>query len=186
MKNKLRIIGGRWRGRLIDFPEVDGLRPSGNRIRETLFNWLQNTLVDAIALDLFAGSGALGFEALSRGAATVTFVDQNPVIIKQLQSTAKKLSADNISILQEEAPSSSLQKKLSGQQFTLVFLDPPFHKNLIASTCAWLSTLDLLAPRALIYIETECELLPLPLPENWQILKSKLAGQVGYHLIQAP
>ena len=124
--NQLRIIGGRWRGRRISFPDVIGLRPSGDRIRETLFNWLQNTIHDAVCLDLFSGSGILGFEALSRGSAQVTFVDQHPVVIKHLQGVSELLAIDEVRIIRADVPSSSLQKQLSGTQYNLVFLDPPF------------------------------------------------------------
>jgi 16S rRNA (guanine966-N2)-methyltransferase len=184
--NQLRIIGGRWRGRRISFPDVIGLRPSGDRIRETLFNWLQNTIHDAVCLDLFSGSGILGFEALSRGAAQVTFVDQHPVVIKHLQGVSELLAIDEVRIIRADVPSSPLQKQLSGTQYNLVFLDPPFHQGLVDSTCAWLANANLLAPDALIYIEAERTLDPLPLPEHWNLLKSKATGQVGYHLIQVP
>lgn len=182
--NQLRIIGGRWRGRRISFPEVTGLRPSGDRIRETLFNWLQMDIHDAVCLDLFAGSGVLGFEALSRGAAHVTFVDQQAEVIKHLHEVAENLSVNNARIFHETVPSTSLQKKLGAKKYTIVFMDPPFNKDLVASTCAWLVETELLAPNALIYIEAERTLDPLPLPENWEAIKSKTAGQVGYHLIR--
>ncbi len=185
-KSQCRIIGGCWRGRLIQFPEAAELRPSGDRIRETLFNWLQQAVVDITTLDLFAGSGVLGFESLSRGAAQAFFVDQNPLIIKQLHATAENLSAHPVTIIQEKTPSLSLLNQLGKNQFNLVFVDPPFNKGLVASTCDWLATSHLLAPNALIYIEAERTLLPLPIPDHWEVLKSKVTGQVGYHLIRAP
>lgn len=183
--NQLRIIGGRWRGRRISFPDVIGLRPSGDRIRETLFNWLQMSIHDAVCLDLFSGSGILGFEALSRGAAQVTFVDQHPAVIKHLQSVAEQLAIDEVRIILGDVPSSPLQKKLTGTSYNLIFLDPPFHQGLVQSTCAWLADTDFITPGALIYIEAERTLDPLPLPENWEVLKSKATGQVGYHLVRA-
>lgn len=181
--NQLRIIGGRWRGRRISFPDVQGLRPTGDRIRETLFNWLQNDIQDAHCLDLFSGSGALGFEALSRGAASVNLVDQNSEIIKYLHSTAEKLSVTNITLIHDNAPSKSLTQKLANQQFSIVFIDPPFHHGLVEKCCAWLDESNLLFKDALIYIEAERELSPLPIPAHWEILKSKFAGKVGYHLV---
>lgn len=183
--NQLRIIGGRWRGRRISFPDIPGLRPTGDRIRETLFNWLQNDIQDAHCLDLFSGSGAIGFEALSRGAASVTLVDQNSDIIKYLHTTAEKLTANNISFIHDTAPSKSLAHKLANQQFSIVFIDPPFHHGLIEKCCAWLIETNLLSKDALIYIEAERVLSPLPIPAAWEILKSKFTGQVGYHLIKA-
>ena len=182
--NQLRIIGGRWRGRRISFPDVIGLRPSGDRIRETLFNWLQMSIQDAVCLDLFSGSGILGFEALSRGAAQVTFVDQHPAVIKHLQSVAEQLAMDEVRIILGDVPSSPLKKKLTGTPYNLVFLDPPFHQGLVQSTCAWLVDTDFITPGALIYIEAERTLDPLPLPEHWEVLKSKATGQVGYHLVR--
>lgn len=183
--NQLRIIGGRWRGRRISFPDSAGLRPTGDRIRETLFNWLQNDIQDAHCLDLFSGSGALGFEALSRGAASVTFVDQNAEVITYLHATAEKLSAKNINVMHEAAPAQSLTKKLANRQFSIVFIDPPFHQGLIEKCCAWLIESNLLSKNALIYLEAERELSPLPIPANWELLKSKITGQVGYHLVRS-
>ncbi len=181
--NQLRIIGGRWRGRRINFPDAQGLRPTGDRIRETLFNWLQNNIQDAHCLDLFSGSGALGFEALSRGAESVTFVDQNSDVIKHLHITAEKLSAKNLTLIHDAIPSQSLTKKLSRQQFSIVFIDPPFHQGFVEKCCTWLIESNLLSQNALIYIEAERELSPLPIPANWELLKSKFTGQVGYHLL---
>ncbi len=184
-KNQIRIIGGRWRSRRIRFPDVEGLRPTADRIRETLFNWLQNFIQDAVCLDLFSGSGILGFEALSRGAAHVSFVDKNPEVIRFLHVVIEQLQAEHFKILQGNIPSNSLHQQLSGRQYSIVFIDPPFHQGLIESTCAWLASTELLAPGALIYIEAERSLKTLALPENWTIIKSKETGQVGYHLVQS-
>ena len=144
------------------FSDIAGLRPTGDRIRETLFNWLQNEIPDAHCIDLFSGSGALGFEALSRGAASVTFVDQNSDVIKYLHSTAEKLSAKNINLIHDAAPSQSLTKKLANHQFSIVFIDPPFHQGLIEKCCDWLIKANLLSKNALIYIEAERELSLFP------------------------
>jgi 16S rRNA (guanine966-N2)-methyltransferase len=183
--NQLRIIGGRWRGRRISFPEVIGLRPSGDRIRETLFNWLQMDIHDAVCLDLFAGSGVLGFEALSRGAAQVTFVDQQSEVIKHLRVIAEDLSTHDARIIHDTFPSASLTEKLTVKKYNIVFIDPPFNQDMVSYTCAWLVEAELLAPNALIYIEAERSLDPLPLPERWEVLKSKSTGGVGYHLVRA-
>lgn len=179
---KLRIIGGKWRGRKLHFPAIPHLRPTPDRVRETLFNWLMPVIHGAHCLDLFSGSGALGLEALSRGAAEVIFVDQSSIIIKYLQAQFTLLSAENAHVYRAEIPTSNfpIQKK-----FNIVFLDPPFKQNLIYPSCQWLEEMQLLTPEALVYIEAEANLAPLPIPANWKILHSKKAGQVGYHLVQA-
>jgi len=184
----VRIISGQWRGRKLKFPAIPGLRPTPDRVRETVFNWLAPVIHNAQCLDLFAGSGALGLEALSRGAKHIVFVDQSPQVVKYLQEQLKLLQTTN----HAEAYCATINpprqilpiKRISNDRFNIVFLDPPFHKNLISACCEWLEQEDLLAPDAYIYIEAESELNPLPIPANWQILKSKIAGQVGYHLVQ--
>ncbi len=185
--NKVRIIGGRWRGRQISFPDVEGLRPSGDRIRETLFNWLQNKIHDAECLDLFSGSGVLGFEALSRGAKHVCFIDENREIITSLQKNAQQLSATNCDIIFESFPSENLKSKFKSEnkKFDIVFLDPPFKKNLIFAALDWLENTQILAENALIYVECQRSAVELAVPENFKILKSKNAGQVSYYLVIA-
>ncbi|MDQ2994573.1 MAG: 16S rRNA (guanine(966)-N(2))-methyltransferase RsmD [Pseudomonadota bacterium] len=183
--NTIRIIGGRWRGRLIHFPDVEGLRPSGDRIRETVFNWLQNEMDGAVCLDLFAGTGVFGFEALSRGAESAVFIDENTIVTEALRNTVQKLSATNVDIIAQRIPLVALDQKYFHKKFNIVFIDPPFKKDLIRVACEWLESAELLAENALIYIESERELLTLPIPESWDILKSKNAGQVSYYLIRA-
>lgn len=183
----VRIIGGKWRGRKLKFPAIEGLRPTPDRVRETLFNWLAPVIIDTRCLDLFAGSGALGIEALSRGAAHVTFVDQNPEIVAYLRQQLTLLNTDNAKIYCAKLTSSFVppfEKGGLGGIFNLIFLDPPFHQNLIQTTCTWLAENKLLTNDAYIYIEAEATLDPLPVPAHWEILKSKIAGQVGYHLLQ--
>lgn len=177
---EVRIIGGKWRSRKLKFPAIEGLRPTPDRVRETVFNWLSPHIAEANCLDLFAGSGALGVEALSRGAAHVTFVDQSREITKYLNEQLKLFGAENTEVhCSTFNPALTLPHKAA---FDIVFLDPPFHKDFIQQSCAWLEQNKLLADDALIYIEAEAELNPLPIPENWEILRSKIAGQVGYHL----
>lgn len=173
---KVRIIGGQFRGRHIHFPAIDGLRPTPDRVRETLFNWLAPIIHNAHCLDLFAGSGALGFEALSRGAAHVTFIDQSSQIITHLKKYADIFDAKKIEIIKGEVPDISIT-----HTFDIVFLDPPFHQNLITPVSHWLTQMNCLNENAYIYIETEIE-LNLELPTNWQMLKNKKAGQVAYYL----
>ena len=181
LSNKVRIIGGRWRGRKLPFPDVAGLRPTADSVRETLFNWLNPYLVSAHCLDLFAGSGALGFEAASRGAAQVVMVDSAKAVIQQLKANKTLLQADNVTIYQAVIPKLI---PLPEQPFDIVFLDPPFHKTLIEPVCQWLVQHHYLAKQALLYLETETALTPLPIPETWEILKAKRMGQVSYYLIQ--
>jgi len=178
---EVRIIGGQWRSRKLRFPAIPGLRPTPDSVRETLFNWLAPIIEGANCLDLFAGSGALSFEALSRGAANVTIVDQAPAVIRYLREQLEILKATNATICQAKVP----YDKFSTQQpFDIIFLDPPFQKNLIKPTCEWLIQQNLLAKQAHLYIESESNLTPLPIPHNWEILKNKTAGQVNYYLIK--
>ena len=179
--NRLKIIGGNWRGRTFSFPQALAIRPTPNRVRETLFNWLSPVIRGANCLDLFSGSGALGFEALSRGAASVTFVDRDPAVLEHLKTTASLLKAENASFSCLEIPSNTFPLI---KPFNIVFLDPPFMKNLIGPCCEWLETQQLLANNAYIYIEAEKDLKLLSVPSGWEILKNKIAGQVGYHLFK--
>lgn len=178
---KVRIIGGQWRSRTLTFPDLPTLRPTPNRIRETLFNWLSKEILQARCLDLFAGSGALGFEALSRGACHVTFVDCQPAVLTQLKQNIALFETPHANVINLKIPSLSFPNITP---FNLVFLDPPFYQNLIEPSCQWLETQQLLAKNAYIYIEAEKNLHPLPVPSSWQLLKSKTAGEVGYHLFK--
>ncbi len=176
---QLRIIAGKWRSRKIFFSDVAGLRPTPARIRETLFNWLTPVLPASHCLDLFAGSGALGFEALSRGAEFVTLLDQNPQIIMQLQDNKKLLVAENLQILNQDAMDLSAIRG----RFDIVFCDPPFNLGLIQPLINKLHECNLLSDSAKLYMETEKNLTSLHFPEGWQLLKEKVAGDVRYRLI---
>ncbi|MGC1854488.1 MAG: 16S rRNA (guanine(966)-N(2))-methyltransferase RsmD [Candidatus Aquirickettsiella sp.] len=186
-KGEVRIIGGRWRGRKLHFPAIPHLRPTPNRIRETLFNWLAPYLADAHCLDLFAGSGALGFEALSRQAPSVTFIEQSSLLVSYLRTQLKHLDAENrAQVYQAQFPFSATQLfKVKKPLFNIVFLDPPFHQALLGTACAWLTKEGLLAPESIIYMEAEASLKKLLLPENWEIQHAKTAGQVHYTLIKS-
>ncbi|SEA73092.1 16S rRNA (guanine(966)-N(2))-methyltransferase RsmD [Marinobacterium iners] len=179
----VRIIGGEWRGRKLHFPDIEGLRPTPDRVRETLFNWLQGYLPGARCLDLFSGSGALGIEALSRGAASVTFVDQATEVVSQLRSNINLLKAQNAEIIAASALD-WLDRCQPDQEprYDLVFMDPPFHKGLVAPICEMLERRSLLREEAMIYIETEKSLTLDTLPANWVIHREKAAGQVAYRL----
>jgi 16S rRNA (guanine966-N2)-methyltransferase len=177
--NTLRIIGGQWRGRKLRFDDGEGLRPTTDRVRETLFNWLQPLIQGAHCLDLFAGSGALGLEALSRGAAEVRFVERNPRAVRALQENLALLQADNGRVQQGDALT---YLRGPAQPFDVVFLDPPFRQALLAPALQLLAEGGWLNPGARIYIELESELGEPVLPEGWELLRSKRAGQVAYHL----
>jgi 16S rRNA (guanine966-N2)-methyltransferase len=179
--HRLRIVGGRWRGSRIDFPDVAAIRPTPDRVRETLFNWLQQQIVGAHCLDLFAGSGALGFEALSRGAAHVTFVDREPRIVRHLEATLRRFHASNADIVLNDA---ALFLQHPSRRFDIVFLDPPFAADLLVPTFRSLAD-GWLAPGAFVYVECPAQ-APLPeVPQGWTVFRSKRAGQVGYHLLRA-
>lgn len=180
----VRIIGGEWRSRQISFPDISGLRPTQDRIRETLFNWLMPFIVGAKCLDLFAGSGALGFEALSRGAQFTCFVDSHPQAIAALRVNAEKLAIEpnRLAILRGLVPEKQLL--LPEAPFDIIFLDPPFHQNLLPPSVRWLTRLALLMPGALIYMEMEKE-EHFILPEGWEIFRKQETASLIYQLVRA-
>lgn len=186
-RNTLRIIGGQWRGRKLQFPDVPGLRPTADRVRETLFNWLQGWVLDEDCLDLFAGSGACGLEALSRGARSAVFVDAARAASASIQSHLAVLGANNASVVTATAEQ-WLQGAAAGvnpaPQFGLVFLDPPFAANALADTVHLLEASGMLKPRAQIYLESGQDLAALPLPANWTARKNLRAGAVFYGLYE--
>lgn len=177
---QIRLIGGQWRGRKLPVLSSEGLRPTADRIKETLFNWLMFDIRQSCCLDLFAGSGSLGFEALSRGAAEVALVEKDASVVKQLvqnlaslpAASGKVVHADAVAFLQTPA-----------RAFDVVFLDPPFHQQLLPKVCQLLEANGWLTEHAKIYIERE-QASELLLPPNWLLLKDKQAGQVSYQLYQ--
>lgn len=183
MTNKLktsqvRLIGGQWRGRSIRFPVVEGLRPTPDRVRETLFNWLRPHIHGAVCLDLFAGSGALGFEAASQGASQVLMVENHAAIVNSLKQQQQLFSADNIRIIQQDALDFLNQHQ---QPFDIVFLDPPFRNGWLEKLS---SRLTCLTSSSLIYVEHEAELTDFSFANNWQSLRAKKAGDVCYQLFK--
>ena len=179
----VRIIGGEWRSRKLSFPESEGLRPTPDRVRETLFNWLQSVTPGARCLDLFSGSGALSFEALSRGAASATLIDSSAQVCRSLRTNLLGLKAQNAEVIESNALSwLEAQPKDMSTRFDLVFLDPPFRKGLLKPIAQLLESRNLLADDAYIYVETERELGTPELPPNWQLHREKQAGQVSYRL----
>jgi 16S rRNA (guanine966-N2)-methyltransferase len=180
LQGQVRIIGGEWRGRKLPVPEAEGLRPTSDRVRETLFNWLQFSLAGRHCLDAFTGSGALAIEALSRGAAQVTAVERDPKVAKQLRELLTPLAGERLHLLNAD-----VLQWLQGEPeapFDLVFLDPPFHQGLLEPTCQLLEERGWLADNALIYIEQEKQGEPIALPVNWSLQKDKQAGEVRFGL----
>jgi 16S rRNA (guanine966-N2)-methyltransferase len=181
---KIRIIAGKYKGRKLPVLMEEGLRPTTDRVKETVFNWLMPYISQANCLDCFAGSGGLGFEALSRGADQVTLVELNRFAAKQLLANKELLKADNLTVVQSDVlsflkPSSTAN---TVKPFDLVFLDPPFRQQLVEQAAQLLNHSSL-ADQALIYVEMEAESTQV-IPKNWQLLKEKLAGQVIYQLYQ--
>ena len=179
--NRLRIIGGQWRSRFLPFPDVEGLRPTTDRVRETLFNWLQPVVHGAAVLDVFAGSGALGFEALSRGARSLTLIEKNPQAAKQLMENIQTLKSADAQVKQADALHFLAQQQTP---FDLIFLDPPFSKGLLPECIALIESNHLLAENGWIYIESEQDLASLNLPSSWGLHREKKAGQVRLCLYQ--
>lgn len=177
--SSVRIISGKWRGKKIQFYPAEGLRPTGDRLRETLFNWLQYDIAGAHCLDLFAGSGALGFEAASRGAELVVMVDSNSATVRQLQKQTASLETERIIIWQGSAEA-YLEK--FQHQFDLVFLDPPFKGELMAQTLAALERSNHVDGATRIYIEYPKREQP-SLPDGWTFERQNTTGDVGYGLL---
>ncbi len=184
-RNRLRIIGGDWRSRVVVFADAPDLRPTPDRVRETLFNWLQPTIAGAKCLDLFAGSGVLGFEALSRGAESVTALELDPLAAAAIRENVKTLQTAKFK-LEQRSGMDWLRTNAQEQRFDVVFLDPPFADNAHADCCRLLAEQQWLAPRALVYLESGTNLEKLELPHGWQLIRNKRAGAVHYGLCQIP
>ena len=178
--HQVRIIGGQWRGRKLSFTPADGLRPTGDRIRETLFNWLAPTIEGARCVDLFTGSGALGLEALSRGAIHCDFVDSSNATLSQVSDHLKTLVAVNRSRCHPVPAQQFLQ--MATQAYDIVFIDPPFMQQLVGPICETLTKKQLLSSDALVYVETGAMEPPAKVPLGWKIHREKVAGGVAYRL----
>jgi|TARA_B110000902_G_scaffold266688_1_gene355561 16S rRNA (guanine966-N2)-methyltransferase len=175
----VRIIGGQWRGRKLPVHTSDGLRPTGDRIRETLFNWLSAELYDARCLDLFAGSGALGFEALSNGASHVTMLELEPTVANQLATNKQLLNSDNANI--ENTDSLKWLCQYQGDAFKIVFVDPPFASQLWDQTLTALVNSTAVSAASYIYIEHPKN-HAINLPTGWQWHRQKIAGDTAFGL----
>lgn len=178
-RNSFRIIAGKWRGRRLPFPVATSVRPTGDRVRETVFNWLQPYVAGAQVLDLFAGSGALGLEALSRAAAGATFVEQDPRLVKALRQNLATLGVE------ATVEVAALPNWLKNQSRTwdLVFLDPPYPADLWVG-CLQALAAGCLADGALVYTEQAASAPPLALPAGFSRLKERSAGQVRFMLLR--
>ena len=180
--NRVRLIGGSHGGRRLQFSAAMGLRPTADRVRETLFNWLQQDIAMARCLDLFSGSGALGFEAASRGAAHVTMIESQRNVFRSLQQNLSLLQLQDVIRLVNADALRWLQGRAEMHQ--LVFLDPPFNKKLMQPVIDQLECGGWLAPGALIYLEQDLHEESPQLPDNWRIIRDKTAGQVRYQLVE--
>lgn len=176
---QIRIIGGQWRGRKLPVPDSPGLRPTTDRVRETLFNWLAPSMVDARCLDCFAGSGALGLEALSRYAASATLLEMDRSVARQLEQNLVTLKAAHAKVENTNTLAFLAQ---AGKPHDVVFVDPPFRKGLLEETLTLLENNGWLADDALIYVESEVENGLPPVPAHWDLHREKVAGQVAYRL----
>jgi len=179
--NSVRIIGGQWRGRKLPVVDVPGLRPSGDRCRETLFNWLQPWIVAADCADLFAGTGALGFEAASRGAASVLMIEKHPRVLAALRQSIAQLQAGQVTL--RPGGAMALLEELAPDSFDLVFLDPPFDSNLGGLALRRLHRRGCVRGGGLVYIESPAT-LHLAAPEGWSEWRERQIGEVRMQLFR--
>ncbi len=179
---RLRIVAGNWRSRLLDIADVEGLRPTSERIRETLFNWLASGIHGKRCLDLFAGTGALGLEALSRGAGEVVFVEKAPRAARTLARNIETLDAKGATVLQQDAE--DFLDTRGTAPFDIIFLDPPFAEGVLGELCRLIEERGLLVGDGLVYLEQDRAREMAVLPDNWRVLKNKTAGNVRYMLVQ--
>jgi len=175
----VRIIGGKWRRRRLEVPAGGTVRPTPDRVRETLFNWLGPAIAGRSCLDLFAGTGALGFEAASRGAREVVMIERDRHMWSRLNDACGLLGASEVEVVNANALA---WLDTNQRRFDIVFADPPFDSDLLRLTCERLSSASALAPEALIYLESRQPVDADGLPDGWVLHKSGKAGQVRYHL----
>jgi 16S rRNA (guanine966-N2)-methyltransferase len=180
-KNQVRINGGSLRGQKIIFSNTSGLRPTGNRIKETLFNWIGQHVENSNCLDLFSGSGSLGIESISHGAKSVTMIEKNHFAFLAIKNSCARLNIKNVTIIEADAIK-WISEESNGATFDLVFLDPPFMSDLVPVCCNILEKNKLLSSPCYIYVETSKKQKGLCVPENWILLKDKVTGQVAYKL----
>ncbi|MDX1516559.1 MAG: 16S rRNA (guanine(966)-N(2))-methyltransferase RsmD [Woeseiaceae bacterium] len=180
-RGRLRIVAGKWRSRVLDIADVPGLRPTSERVRETLFNWLTGDVARSRCLDLFAGTGALGLEALSRGAGSVVFVERDRAVLDALRQNIDRLDAAGAEA--HAADARRFAADYDGPPFDIVFLDPPFGDADADELCRLLARGSLLAPEALVYLEQDRHEAEPALPDGWRVIRDNKAGNVRYRLI---
>ena len=181
-RGKVRITSGEWRNRNLEVPDIDGLRPTSERVRETLFNWLMPSIHKSICLDLFAGSGSLGFEALSRGAKHCTFVEKSKLAFRQIKTTRTSLNAMNSEA--HNCDAIDFLSSVHNHNFNLVFLDPPFSDDYLISSIESIHEYQLVSRGGYIYIEFNKNNDLFDLPDNWSVIRKKIYGNVCFILIE--
>lgn len=180
---RVRIIAGRWRRRLLPIPDAQDLRPTPDRVRETLFNWLADELPGARCLDLFAGTGVLGFEAASRGASRVVLIERDQRVAAHLIQLAATLGAEQVQVVCGDGPTWALSAR---ESFDVLFVDPPYGRIDVADLLARLEQRGVLAADARVYVEGPADGAASVLPASWQCLREQRAGRVRYHLLAPP
>ena len=181
-QGELRIIGGDWRSRVLRFPDEGGVRPTPARTRETLFNWLQFCLPGSRCLDLFSGSGVLGLEALSRGAAHVTFVDHTPALARALRDNLRLLKCETAEVLCEDV--AGFLERPPGRPADILFMDAPFRQGWLEQLLPLIAQRHWVAPGSRVYLEYESDRAAPAAPEHWHLHRNKRAGQVTYALYE--
>ncbi|AGH80500.1 putative methyltransferase [Psychromonas sp. CNPT3] len=176
----IRLISGKWRGKKLAVLNIEGLRPTTDRTKETLFNWLMHDIHNANCLDCFSGSGSLAFEALSRSAQSVTLLERDKLVCQQLKQNLQNLKVENALVI--ETDSISYLQQIAKKSFNIIFIDPPFNQSLLQPCCDALEKNNYLAEGALIYVEMEKRISHFSAPETWTLLKEKGTGQVIYQL----
>lgn len=181
-RGKVRITSGKWKNRNLEVPDIDGLRPTSERVRETLFNWLMPSIHKSVCLDLFAGSGSLGFEALSRGAKHCTFVEKSKLAFSQIKTTRTSLNAVNSEV--HNCDAIDFLSSVHNHNFNLVFLDPPFSDDYLISSIESIHEYQLVSSGGYIYIEFNKNNDLSDLPDNWSVIRKKIYGNVCFILIE--
>ena len=181
-RGKVRITSGEWKNRNLEVPDIDGLRPTSERVRETLFNWLMPSIHKSVCLDLFAGSGSLGFEALSRGARHCTFVEKSKLAFRQIKTTRTILNAMNSEA--HNCDAIDFLSSVHNHNFNLVFLDPPFSDDYLISSIESIHEYQLVSRGGYIYIEFNKNNDLFDLPDNWSVIRKKIYGNVCFILIE--
>jgi 16S rRNA (guanine966-N2)-methyltransferase len=181
-RGKVRITSGEWKNRNLEVPDIDGLRPTSERVRETLFNWLMPSIHKSVCLDLFAGSGSLGFEALSRGAKHCTFVEKSKLAFSQIKTTRTSLNAVNSEV--HNCDAIDFLSSVHNHNFNLVFLDPPFSDDYLISSIESIHEYQLVSSGGYNYIEINKNNDLSDLPDNWSVIRKKIYGNVCFILIE--